>query len=341
MNDEVRVKALLAPFSAWPVDLDGQRFRVNRAKVTARILRAPVQIGAERVRRSRHQAIWAAAAAVAVVGSAGWLGLKKSPRATADALIVEAVRGSVTRFDSGAAIKVEADGRPGDISAASQLATGADSSARLRTEGGLQIEVFEKSRVALGGLRSPVSSSVRVASGGVLCRVPTLEPGRQFSVITPDAEVVVHGTVFSVQVSGVASTAHSCVRVEQGRVAVKSAGAESWLGPGQSWGCGEASASVGALPSTDADPGVTDSTAVLVVPTKRKERPAGAGATQGGTLDQENAIFQAGLSAERAGDPRAAEAAFERLLKRFPQSPLSEDAREALSRVKRGRELSP
>jgi len=56
--------------------------------------------------------------------------------------------------------------------------------------------------------------------------------------------------------------------------------------------------------------------------------------TASGTLEEENRLFQAGLSSERQGDARAAAAAFDELLARYPQSPLAPATRRALARVK-------
>ncbi len=339
MSDEAKVKELFAVFGARSIDLDGQEFKVNRAEVTAQLLRVPSELQAERARRWRRQAILAAAASV-VVGAGAWLGLDGAAPVVAETLTVESVRGSITRFDAGAAFSMSSGAAPTPISASSQLASGVHSGARVRTRDGLQIELFESSRLALGGLRAQPSSSVQLLAGGLLCRVPSLGPGRQFSVMTPDAEVVVHGTVFSVLVSGMASAARSCVRVEQGRVVVKSAGAESTLGPGETWGCSANAPTAALAPAVEPSPGPANPAPSAALPPKRKDRTVEFVAPRG-TLDQENTIFQAGLAAEREGRSDAAVAAFEQLLTRYPQSPLASDARAALTRVKRSAKSGP
>lgn len=59
------------------------------------------------------------------------------------------------------------------------------------------------------------------------------------------------------------------------------------------------------------------------------------------TLGVETQLLRDGLASERKGDLRAAEAAFETLVRRYPESPLVRDARAALARVKGRLEASP
>ena len=77
--------------------------------------------------------------------------------------------------------------------------------------------------------------SLRVARGTVRCVVPKLGSERQFSVVTPDATVVVHGTVFTVRFNEEAK--RTCVGVEEGVVSVRHASGKTWLEAGESWGC--------------------------------------------------------------------------------------------------------
>src|SRR5690606_33371143 len=89
--------------------------------------------------------------------------------------------------------------------------------------------------------------------------VPPLGAERRFSVITPSAKVIVHGTRFSVSTNpgdtaagaalgnpapgiaaqGITETAEAgtCVRVTEGRVEVISAQGRRFLTDGQQWGC--------------------------------------------------------------------------------------------------------
>jgi TolA-binding protein len=69
-----------------------------------------------------------------------------------------------------------------------------------------------------------------------------------------------------------------------------------------------------------------------------KQRQAEPARAQAGTLDEENRLFEAGISAERRGDVHGAGSFFEQLLSHYPGSPLAADAQRALARMKRGSE---
>src|SRR6185503_14934704 len=72
------------------------------------------------------------------------------------------------------------------------------------------------------------------------CAVPRLSPGSSFSVVTPNAKVVVHGTKFSVRVdSSEAGVTRTCVRVREGLVAVHHAAGTAMLHANEAWGCPE------------------------------------------------------------------------------------------------------
>jgi TolA-binding protein len=55
------------------------------------------------------------------------------------------------------------------------------------------------------------------------------------------------------------------------------------------------------------------------------------------SLALENQLLLAGLAAERRQDDDAARAALHKLLTRFPQSPLAEEAKRALFRIEQRR----
>jgi len=336
MRDEADIRELLAPAQSRPVDLDGRRFHVERARVVSAILAIPARIDAERASRKRWRAVAAMAAGfAAVVGSAAWFTHRARPAAVAVAdpsVSIADVHGVVTRIDNGVG-RSFAPGQTATISADGEFVTAPQSDASLRTASGLEIGVFEKSRVSLAGLRAGSSNSVRLATGDIRCRVPHLGERHTFSVITPNATVVVHGTVFRVTVSDHSGATETCVRVEEGVVGVQTPAGETLVTADRSWGC-KAEEQPSALRASP-PPSEHLSNPIRSVP---KERAAGPTRAQPGTLDQENRLFQAGLSAERQGDPRVAIAFFEQLLSRYPDSPLASDARRALARVKRGSE---
>ena len=86
-------------------------------------------------------------------------------------------------------------GDPGEIE------TAAVGSAELVTSAGLGLNLGAATRVSLSGLvGTPAVNQVDLRQGLLTCSVPHLHEGQRFSVQTPDARVVVHGTVFSVRV---------------------------------------------------------------------------------------------------------------------------------------------
>jgi hypothetical protein len=331
MSDEAKVRELFAPAQSRPVEVEGRRFKVDRERIVSAILAAPRGNEAERAAPARSRTIAAMAAGfVALVGSAGWFTLRRPPAtAVADrSLSVAGVHGTVTRIDHGVGHSF-APGQTATISPDGEFITALQSEASLRAANGLQIEIFEKSRMSFAGLGPASTSSLNLATGYIRCRVPHLADGHTFSVITPDATVVVHGTVFRVTVSGSAGATETCVRVDEGIVGVQTAAGETAIAANQSWGCAPEE-----LPATARAPSSSKS---LPSPANAtlKERVAEPTKVQAGTLDEETRLFQAGLSAERQGDARGAGAFFQRLVSRYPDSPLASDARRALARVKR------
>ena len=125
---------------------------------------------------------------------------------------------------------------------ADEVVTAEGALARASLASGAEVEIGPGSRVKLFGGDGPggagaAGEAVNIAMGRVTVRVPKLGPSRSFSVRTPDAVVVVHGTVFSVErqrdvVSGLSATK---VAVEQGSVAVRRGGIEVLLQGGDRW----------------------------------------------------------------------------------------------------------
>lgn len=123
----------------------------------------------------------------------------------------------------------------------------------------------ERTRLDLGALGKQVGpSALRLFRGAVECHVPKLDENERFSVVTKDAEVVVHGTVFSVRV-GDANEPSTCVRVEEGVVAVHHAHGVARITGGQSWGCDKVK-----VASTDRQP--TPVVGLPVVMAEKSER---------------------------------------------------------------------
>lgn len=199
---------------------------------------------------------------------------------------------------------------------------------------GARAMVAHESALKITAARS--SEALFLASGGVEVEVPKLDPTRGFSVETPDARVTVHGTRFTVRVESSAQGPRTRVDVTRGIVSVQHAGHEVFLTAGQSW------------PQPADEPPVTQPAAGKPEPDAGPERDAvepavgdGSEALEGKqgsvrasrrTLDSReladlNARFAQAMGAKKNGQPAVALRTLDRLLKRYPGSPLAQEMR--------------
>lgn len=168
---------------------------------------------------------------------------------------------------------------------------------------------------------------VRLDAGSIELHVAKLAADRRFEVRTPDAEVEVRGTRFTV---AIAPPDGQCgggtvtrVVVTEGVVAVRFRGVEARVAAGEQWpgGCIR-TASVAALAAVTSRRVVQS--APLAAPV---ERPSLAPPPPpSSTLGEQNDRFAEAVAARRRGDAQAAVAAFDRFLSRYPSSPLVESA---------------
>jgi hypothetical protein len=183
--------------------------------------------------------------------------------------------------------------------------------------------------------RAHAQPELELLAGEVHCRVPHLGTRDQFSIATPDAQVIVHGTVFSVRFDPSTQPA-TCVRVEQGLVEVRQNGTSVRLGPGTELGCtppaaeqaAPAKAQESARPAQPAQPSASAAQTAA-----RRAQPLPP-QHEAGTLDEENRLLSAALAAEREGDRARARALFGELLRHHPASPLAPEARRGLTRTR-------
>jgi ferric-dicitrate binding protein FerR (iron transport regulator) len=224
--------------------------------------------------------------------------------------------------------------------------------ARISTHEGLDLDLGPESKALVGRLGgSAERQRVRLDAGHLSCSVPKLGEAREFSVVTPDARVVVHGTRFTVEVRDTEDgKPHTCVRVSEGKVSVHGVGADAntaavFLTAGSQYGCDipeakadmeDAVAGSPYEPSYVAEPAYEDLAEVDSRDSARKSpaplSPVRApGAT--GTLEVETRLLQTALRAERRGDRRESRARANELLARYPRSPLRKDAELLLDRL--------
>jgi hypothetical protein len=186
----------------------------------------------------------------------------------------------------------------------------------------------------------PSREQIRLDEGVVQVRVPHLTEGRSFSVKTPDAEVTVHGTAFTVEVGELVApelplrsvdraadaTLTTRVRVSEGVVSVMSAGREVFVRKGMQW----------MSPSPE--------------PTTRSEKLAPSGATLSpvapgtsssapgtlrpqSSLAEQTRLLETASDAARRGNARGAVGPLNELLRRYPGSSLAPEARIQLFRA--------
>lgn len=339
---------LLAPFRVDPGEAPGA---TEVAAVRARMV--PALRGALRravVRRAavrRWRTAGLAASGLAAAAAVTLFVATRGPRAEATAgatLEVFVEGGRVVHRSAGGEVPVE-PGRPVRITANGALATLDDARARL-TVGGVEIGLAGRSEVGLEELGEGPMERVRLHDGAVRCVVPPLGEQGRFSVVTPDTTVVVHGTVFTVDVSADPRAApRTCVAVEDGVVSVRHRTGMVRLTAGESWGCAErdvampavqdaaaASATTGPVLPLPADGAPAAAESRPPTPT-RAARP-GTGAAPIADLAEQNRLFQGALAAERRGDRAAATAALQQLLREHPSSPLAPEARTMLGRLR-------
>jgi hypothetical protein len=317
------IRAILAPMIEREVDLEREVFRVDRAGVLARMASA----AGER-RRWPTVVGLLAAAAVLLVAVSTW----RSQRAR-ETLEVFIPSGSAVHFESATG---EGQSLAGSTSIPSRgaLETGAGSGAQVTTPDGVAIELQSDTRVSLGALHAR-ESRLDLRRGAVRCTVAHRRASHPFRVVAAGVTVVDLGTVFTVKID---ETTHAAsVSVEEGEVLVEHPGGETRLRAPGRWSSVEDLAAPSPAPPSASAPLAAPVRAPL--PATRHETgswraPPPATTPPAATLDEESRLLRLGLAAERQGHAAEAISLFEQLLSRYPKSPLTPDAREALRRVR-------
>jgi hypothetical protein len=232
----------------------------------------------------------------------------------------------------------------------SRVATDRASSSRLQLVSGVEIVVGPETRLALPDTKDAarLREEVVLESGLVEVRVPKLLQGHFFGIRTPNAVVSVHGTSFSVEVTqaGPSEVARTRVVVTEGVVSVRHGDREILLDAGSEWTSSVANPPAAAPSSPIAGAGKTGAESPTrgrsahTEPETAKGRSsfveAGApldereGATE---LASQNSLFAAAMSARDRGDRPRAVALLEEFCRRYPMSPLTQDAYVARFRV--------
>lgn len=228
------------------------------------------------------------------------------------------------------------------LSGGDELETSADGEAVVQTERStIQVQPATQMSVLSP---SVVEERIRLALGRLDLKV-SKQPHSPRSVVveTPDAEVVVRGTEFTVAVGSEADTTVTRVSVTEGAVWVLHHGERVLLSLGDEWASNGERKTVAAAPPPA--PEVTTPTpasrsrsrsrsatpAVSAKPAAAKARPD---APPSSTLPEENRMYQAALDARNRGDDKKALELFAAVIARYPDGHYGE-----LAQVERMRAL--
>lgn len=338
-DDFERVISLLRDGPIVVPDPDAaQAFRER----TLPTLRALVIGTPQRLRRRRQIRGALSLAGIVTCLGVAWLALRLDRHqplpATFDTVLVEMPRSNQATWTDGIQ-PPQLLGTRSRLPLRGRLRSLDEKAVTLRTPQGVQVALAEKSEIELGQIAVSADHSVlSLNAGQIRCSVPHLPAGSVFSVRTSDAEVIVHGTVFSVEAP--VSAAPTCVRVEEGRVEVRLGGQYRLLEAGGSFGC--------AVPVTDAaipdspqsaasSSSASNPSVKHAAPTSVHARSATASPAQQsptGTLADESRLLAAALVKEREGQRAQARELFQTLVTRYPQSALAVEARAGLARTR-------
>jgi hypothetical protein len=308
-----------------PVDTP-ERALQRRAQVVAALSRA-VRESADRQREQRtSRARWVvglglAASLVLGIGVAGHL--RSSPtEANQASVIVAEVQGAVVVTESGQS-RVLSRGSSLALHAVGEIETAPDAQAEIHSQKSLvhlspatkltvpqATTVEERYRLALGRVDVSVDKDSKLT--------------RSVVVETPNAEVVVHGTVFAVGVASRAQHTVTEVSVTRGSVWVLANGVQvALLGPGQHWSSENqpvsappaSPAPLAASPKPFKAEAAPSADASLVQGSHHEPTPAEAKAS---TLAEQGRMFQEAIDARNRGDDTYAVELFTRLVARYP-----------------------
>jgi hypothetical protein len=314
-----------------PATLDRRRQRVVAATAMAIARAARERDQRRRWARLGVPAAAAAAAAAIVAGGLVWRSRVARDVAATDAPVAvgEPLVGSLHRSHGGAPLAAATSNLP--LGAGEDVATEPGGRGEIVLADGVDITLESETRLRLPDASVEAAAkaheAIGLASGMVAVRVPPMAVGHTFSVKTPDAEVTVHGTSFTVEVlpprpSGGVGPA-TRVRVTTGVVSVSAAGRETELTAGMEWvspvesktGVPAAPPAASAAPTA---PAVTTTTAA----------PAATHTASGpvSRLGEENRLLAAAIAASKAGDHAGAVSSLDELLRRYPASALAQEA---------------
>jgi TolA-binding protein len=287
-----------------------------------------------RARVARYGKVALAAASVVLALGVGYRVQRSEVRSDAavhssgsHVAAVRDVKGTLVVTHAGRA-RVVSPSEVAELSLGDELSTAADGHALLKTErSAIKVEPATQLSMAHGALEERIHLSV----GRVELKVQK-QPHSNRSVVveTPNAEVVVRGTMFSVSVDSEQDVPVTHVRVTEGSVWILHDGKRDLVSVGNEWTSNRsrsetAEASAPAQASTP--PAVVSVPAALSAPPAAARNASSVARTASGSLGEENRMFQAAVDARNHGDDARALELFGALLARYPNGRLSEEAR--------------
>ncbi|MGC4088882.1 MAG: FecR family protein [Polyangiaceae bacterium] len=293
----------------------------------------------QRTRRLRWIGAVSAAASVTLAVGFGYLVLHhKAPvaaKASSDHVAaLREVSGTLVVTHGGRARVVAVSDMP-ELLGGDELRTAADGHALLQTERSA-IRVEPATQLSMLA-KNPLEERIRLSVGRVNLKV-SKQPQSPRSVVveTPNAEVVVHGTMFSVTVGSEQDVQVTHVRVTEGSVWVLHDGSRELVSVGNEWSSNGSAVRSVAAPAASAVAQdapvarpVSASPAVASTPARALSVPATPAPARAAstTLGEENRMFQAAVDARNHGEEARALELFAALLARYPNGRLAEEAR--------------
>lgn len=334
-DDQERVKELSQLWQTSVVSVEDEaETTVRRDRVVPAVGAAIARARAQRDRRRRTRRAWfgvSVAAAAAVGALAFGMTRRAHPVLTQPppvAIHAAPAAGSV-RASSGV-MTVEHAGRSTTVDSSvlaigDAVTTGLDCKAELRLSDLVVASLGDSSALTIGAAGNAYHH-VRLDRGSLDAHVDDRASSVPKLVVeTPDATVVVTGTIFRVDVGrDEAGNSETLVSVVKGRVVIQRPGADNAaVRAGETWS------------SAAAPPFVRTSDAVSQTSVFGPDRSTGlrgfsSRATSGnviGALAVQNALFQQAADARNRGDAHEAADRFGELLSRYPGSPLAGEAR--------------
>ncbi|HYP98715.1 MAG TPA: FecR domain-containing protein [Polyangiaceae bacterium] len=315
-----------------PVE-DPEHVERRREQVVAALSRS-IRANAEHKRRAtRTRVLWGFGIAASLALGIGFAARARQSSADASAVFstVSEVTGAVVVTENGES-RVLASGSEFGLRDQGEVETAPEAQARLHSQKST-VHLNPATKLTVPRI-TPVEERYRLAVGRVEVSVDPDSPiTRSVVVETPNAEVVVHGTVFAVGVSSRDKQTVTEVSVTRGSVWVLQHGLQAAvLSAGQRWSS-DAEAVSGASGSSAPAPTVAPLIAPALSPAAvsgtdgavaRRELPARGSVratpaeTKTSTLAEQSRMFQEAIDARNRGEDARAVDLFARLLSRYP-----------------------